>query len=556
MELALTSGEEAKAKVVSLEGQLSYLRAKAEMEQDTVQYALKMARCQDCGGKAPLDKTNMPIAKKVLIQSDSPGESPEASSNIPLESKSRSNSRSSSRSVSPARDYSDIYDYDVKPVVTLSSSNHLSNNNKPTTSTTHRLIVSASGSGSRPRDDDSDYHNEAEAASVASVTREIMEVEIGSEPQAVDRRDRRDRRAPRSVPLTSPLRPSSSSSAVSKTNSNYHLTSPRRPLTAAASRISPSTRRGKHSGGGVTDELKEALASGSPASRTTRGRNSSPYTTGRDKNLRSPAKARYRDSNSYGYYNQHSPNRIGSNSPYRKKEPREEEKPKRASSPGRKLRTRLRTDADLILSKTSPLLGIQLPNNRGMSLEDEQDRQAIITMVVPNGPADLAGLEAGWVVHNINGREINTHREFIDACGGARPGAVLNLAVNTGGEELDHFNLIVHAKELNMEDVNTLIRIINGDIDPDDDVLITDIHSRLKYYRQQQAAERQQFLEAKETNTRVVKKSPSAKRADNPDRNKRYLWNTAISKRRKDLVDTARVRGQFTSPRGSKEFKV
>ena len=173
-------------------------------------------------------------------------------------------------------------------------------------------------------------------------------------------------------------------------------------------------------------------------------------------------------------------------------------------------------------------------------LGEPQERQAVITLVVPNGPADLAKLVPGHIVHTINDRDIYSRSDFVRACKGCRPGDELILVVDTGDETKETFVLTVQAKEITLKDVTALVRISKGNTEPNDRQIITDIHSRLKYLK---------------TSTPTVGSPEAAsKRSEISENNTpRYLWHTSAHNERIKAIQNKEAPREEEEPFGPYE---
>ena len=125
---------------------------------------------------------------------------------------------------------------------------------------------------------------------------------------------------------------------------------------------------------------------------------------------------------------------------------------------------------------------------------------------------------------SIDGHKVNSHADFIKFALYTRPGTKLDVAVDTGSETKIH-EIIVQAKEISSEDIKNLTRMANGDSEAGDKDILTNIHSKLKYFKQHG----HQATGPKPKSKTTV--SPTGRGAGSPT-TPRYLWNTGASKRK------------------------
>lgn len=92
-----------------------------------------------------------------------------------------------------------------------------------------------------------------------------------------------------------------------------------------------------------------------------------------------------------------------------------------------------------------PYLGIQMINLSPMAREEineqmkndfkiTQDKGVLIVQVIPNSPAQKAGLRRGDIIQKIEGKEINTTEEVQDCVEASAVGDVLQLQINRQGQ--------------------------------------------------------------------------------------------------------------------------
>jgi membrane-associated protease RseP (regulator of RpoE activity) len=62
---------------------------------------------------------------------------------------------------------------------------------------------------------------------------------------------------------------------------------------------------------------------------------------------------------------------------------------------------------------------------------------AMILDIVPDSPADLAGLQKGDIISAINGQDMNSHEDVIGAITANTPGDEISITVERGDESLD-----------------------------------------------------------------------------------------------------------------------
>ncbi|HIK28283.1 MAG: trypsin-like peptidase domain-containing protein [Oscillatoriaceae bacterium SKW80] len=93
-----------------------------------------------------------------------------------------------------------------------------------------------------------------------------------------------------------------------------------------------------------------------------------------------------------------------------------------------------------------PYLGIQMINLSPIAREEineqmkndfkiTQDKGVLIVQVIPNSPAQKAGLRRGDIIQKIEGKEINTTEEVQDCVEASAVGEVLQLQINRNGQQ-------------------------------------------------------------------------------------------------------------------------
>ncbi|MGK7874647.1 MAG: HhoA/HhoB/HtrA family serine endopeptidase [Xenococcaceae cyanobacterium] len=87
------------------------------------------------------------------------------------------------------------------------------------------------------------------------------------------------------------------------------------------------------------------------------------------------------------------------------------------------------------MASVTPQVKQQLKNSMGLSLEEEEG--VLIVRVVPNSPADQAGLKAGDIIQAINGQPITDVSEVQQAVGNTQVGDDLPLKLRRKGETVD-----------------------------------------------------------------------------------------------------------------------
>lgn len=85
----------------------------------------------------------------------------------------------------------------------------------------------------------------------------------------------------------------------------------------------------------------------------------------------------------------------------------------------------------------SPELKAQLNSDPNSGILVNQDEGVLIVRVVPNSPADRAGLRSGDVVKKINGETIASSEQVQKAVNREKVGSALELELNRNGESLD-----------------------------------------------------------------------------------------------------------------------
>ncbi|GAC1567263.1 MAG: DegQ family serine endoprotease [Vulcanimicrobiaceae bacterium] len=76
------------------------------------------------------------------------------------------------------------------------------------------------------------------------------------------------------------------------------------------------------------------------------------------------------------------------------------------------------------LQTVTPDLAVQL-NYKGKGVA--------VSVIIPGGPADKAGVQAGDVITRINGNDVTTNEEVVKAIRATKPGATVNMEIWSGG---------------------------------------------------------------------------------------------------------------------------
>lgn len=93
-------------------------------------------------------------------------------------------------------------------------------------------------------------------------------------------------------------------------------------------------------------------------------------------------------------------------------------------------------------------LGAEVDRTMARALGLDSPRGVVVGDVVPDGPADNAGLQEGDVIVKLNGKEFKDWTEFRVSIGSSKPGDVVELEIIRNG---DRENITVELGEMNPE---------------------------------------------------------------------------------------------------------
>ena len=99
----------------------------------------------------------------------------------------------------------------------------------------------------------------------------------------------------------------------------------------------------------------------------------------------------------------------------------------------------LSDDADIIAGGKLPMSGgrMKIPAAPGLGVQLDQNEQdkALIDSVVPDSPAEKAGLKGGDVVIKVGKTEIKSPQELVEAVHATKPGEKIDVVIQREGKE-------------------------------------------------------------------------------------------------------------------------
>ena len=501
------------AKNVSMKGQLDHMQAKLSMEQETSRYALTQARCNQCGGSAPIQHPPSPT-KMFKILAAKPGPQPKGPLS-PTSARTPTNYSSPKRLVGLARAQPDTTS-PTSPTSEESETNNLGPSQSLLSPNRPKALFTTSPRRNGPLLSSPPPDRSKRIVltgngnkSVTTPVRNVLTSPLAQAKQALqtvlaEQKAEEERLAARQASLDRHnVRPLEDDEPSTTTQADVY----------SEETYSPRPGLGDASSVAVTPSPKKKTKSKIPVLTPREG------------------SARKRAQEAMGLFT------------VSKEDSPPRSPPKHVENIERLHPGRVKAEAAVLLKKTTPMLGIQIPSSRSGATgvaTDELEREAVISMIVPDGPADLAGLRPGLVVCSINKQDIKTHADFVRACKSRRPGERLKLQV-LNGEEYEQCELTVHARELSLNDLKHLLRMADGHTAPHDHILITDIQSRLKYHK----------LHAQEMANDANAKSPRKTGFDS----QRYMVHTSSSSnRRKGMMGSKR--DKVTTIRPTTNFRV
>lgn len=81
----------------------------------------------------------------------------------------------------------------------------------------------------------------------------------------------------------------------------------------------------------------------------------------------------------------------------------------------------------------------------------------LVTKVIPNSPADIAGVEVADIIEKLNGKEVRTAQQLRNTLGVTRPGTPIELTISRQGKEFNIKAQVGNAKVLAQQNVGPFL---------------------------------------------------------------------------------------------------
>lgn len=100
-----------------------------------------------------------------------------------------------------------------------------------------------------------------------------------------------------------------------------------------------------------------------------------------------------------------------------------------------------------MIARTVPFLGLEWHISPGESADKSGECATVVRRVIPNSPAQRAGMQVGDVIHSVDGAALTSRSTLTDKIIHKKPGAVVVLEV-TRNEKRVHVKVALGERQM------------------------------------------------------------------------------------------------------------